>query len=125
MTADERSDAEPSGYTLVCPGVGGYGLDLGRTIAHGADCCQKFAGADPQERERTGLRIPNESASGSSREPSPAELGETMTVTPGEWTPLDDLGTAIYVYGDQSVDVAVQTRVIETLTWAAFVASLG
>lgn len=40
--------------------------------------------------------------------PSPAELGDTMTVAPGEWTPLDDLGTQIYVYGDQPVDIAVQ-----------------
>lgn len=41
-------------------------------------------------------------------EPSPAQLGETMSVDPGEWTPLDDLGTEIYVYGDRPVDVAVQ-----------------
>jgi hypothetical protein len=54
------------------------------------------------------LAHPSESASVFSLEPSPAELGETMTVTPGEWTPLDDLGTQIYVYGDQPVDVAVQ-----------------
>jgi hypothetical protein len=41
-------------------------------------------------------------------EPSPAELGDTMTVQPGEWTPLDDHGTEIYLYGDQPADVAVQ-----------------
>lgn len=41
-------------------------------------------------------------------EPSPAELGDTMTLAPGEWEPLDDIGTQIYVYGDQPVDVAVQ-----------------
>lgn len=43
-----------------------------------------------------------------SLEPSPAQLGETMTVAAGEWTPLDDLGTQLYVYGDQPVDIAVQ-----------------
>lgn len=43
-----------------------------------------------------------------SLEPSPAEMGETATLTPGEWEPLDDIGTQIYVYGDQPVDVAVQ-----------------
>lgn len=38
--------------------------------------------------------------------PSPAQTGETMTVAPGEWEPLDDHGTQIYVYGDQSIDIA-------------------
>ncbi len=42
-------------------------------------------------------------------EPSPAEMGDTMTVVPGEWTPLDDHGTEIYLYGDQPVDIALQT----------------
>lgn len=41
-------------------------------------------------------------------EPSPAQLGDTMTVAPGEWTPLDDRGTEIYLYGDRPVDIAVQ-----------------
>jgi hypothetical protein len=41
-------------------------------------------------------------------EPSPAQMGDTMTVTACEWTPLDDHGTQIYVYGDQPVDIAVQ-----------------
>lgn len=40
--------------------------------------------------------------------PSPAEMGVTMTVAPGEWTPLDDIGTQVYIYGDQPVDLAVQ-----------------
>lgn len=43
-----------------------------------------------------------------SLEPSPAELGDTMTVAPGEWTPLDDIGTQIYLYGDRPADIAVQ-----------------
>lgn len=43
-----------------------------------------------------------------SLEPSPAELGDTMAVAPGEWTPLDDEGTQIYVYGDQPIDIAFQ-----------------
>lgn len=41
-------------------------------------------------------------------EPSPAELGDTMTITPGEWTPLDDHGAEIYLYGDQPADIAFQ-----------------
>lgn len=47
--------------------------------------------------------------------PSPAQLGQTMTVTPGEWTPLDDHGTQIYAYPDGSdavtheFTIAVQT----------------
>lgn len=41
-------------------------------------------------------------------EPSPAQLGDTMTINPGEWTSLDDNGTEIYLYGDRSVDVAVR-----------------
>lgn len=40
--------------------------------------------------------------------PSPAQLGDTMTLAPGEWTPLDDNGTEIYVYGDRPVDIALQ-----------------
>jgi hypothetical protein len=40
--------------------------------------------------------------------PGAAQLGETMTVDPREWTPLDDHGTEIYVYGDQPVDIAYQ-----------------
>lgn len=50
---------EPSGYTPVCPGVAGYGRGLGRTVAHGADCCARFAAMEQGERERIGLRIPN------------------------------------------------------------------
>lgn len=42
-----------------------------------------------------------------SLEPSPAQMGDTMTLAPGVWEPLDDIGTQIYVYGDQPVDVAV------------------
>lgn len=42
-------------------------------------------------------------------EPSPAELGDTITVAPGEWTPLDDEGTQIYLYGDRPVTLATQT----------------
>ncbi|WP_433730811.1 hypothetical protein ACQP2Y_21075 [Actinoplanes sp. CA-051413] len=49
-----------------------------------------------------------------SLEPSPAQLGDTMTLTAGEWTPLDDIGTEIYVYGDQPVDVAVQYAEVES-----------
>ncbi|GLW32244.1 hypothetical protein [Actinoplanes regularis] len=48
-----------------------------------------------------------------SLEPSPAQLGETMTLSPGEWTPLDDLGTEIYLYGDQPADVAVQVADVD------------
>lgn len=40
--------------------------------------------------------------------PGAAHLGEGMTVNPGEWTPLDDHGTEIYVYGDQPVDIVVK-----------------
>jgi hypothetical protein len=46
-------------------------------------------------------------------EPSPAELGETATVAPGEWTPLDDHGTQLYVYGNQPVNIAVQTADVD------------
>lgn len=46
-------------------------------------------------------------------EPSPAQMGETMTVTAGEWTPLDDHGTQIYVYGDRDVDIAFQTADVD------------
>ena len=42
--------------------------------------------------------------------PGAAHLGDTMTITPGEWTPLDDNGTQIYLYGDQPADVAVQIQ---------------
>ena len=45
--------------------------------------------------------------------PSPAELGDTMTVEAGEWTPLDDIGTQIYVYGDRPVDIAVQVAEVD------------
>lgn len=48
-----------------------------------------------------------------SLEPSPAEMGDTMTVDPGVWTPLDDIGTELYVYGDQPVDVAVQRAPVD------------
>lgn len=48
-----------------------------------------------------------------SLEPSPAELGDTTTLDPGEWTPLDEIGTQIYVYGDRPVDVAVQYAEVE------------
>jgi hypothetical protein len=44
-----------------------------------------------------------------STEPSPAQLGETMTLDAGEWTSLDDHGTQIYLYGEQPVDIAFQT----------------
>lgn len=43
-----------------------------------------------------------------SLEPSPAQLGDTMTVAPNEWTPLDDYGTEIYVYGDQPITLVVR-----------------
>jgi hypothetical protein len=46
--------------------------------------------------------------------PSPAQLGDTMTVEPGKWTPLDEIGTQVYVYGDQSVDVAIQYAEVES-----------
>lgn len=39
---------------------------------------------------------------------APATLGEGLTVTPGEWTPLDDAGTQIYLYGDRPADIVVQ-----------------
>lgn len=42
-------------------------------------------------------------------DPSPAEIGDTMTVEPGEWTPLDEHGTEVYLYGDQPVTLAIQT----------------
>jgi len=50
-----------------------------------------------------------------SLEPSPAQLGDTMTLTPGEWTPLDEIGTQIYVYGDQPVDIAIQYAEVESV----------
>lgn len=55
---------------------------------------------------------PSESTSGDqdSLEPSPAELGDTITVAPGEWTPIDDYGTEIYAYGDQPVTLVVKQR---------------
>lgn len=43
-----------------------------------------------------------------SLEPSPAQMGETATVPPGEWWPLDDHGTQIWVYGGKAVDIAYQ-----------------
>lgn len=43
-----------------------------------------------------------------SLEPSPAELGDTITVTPNEWTPIGDNGTEIYVYGDQPITLVVR-----------------
>lgn len=49
-----------------------------------------------------------------SLEPSPAELGDTTTLAPGEWTPLGEIGTQIYVYGDQSVDIAIQYAEVES-----------
>lgn len=58
--------------------------------------------------ERCRRAVPDLPAPDDSLEPSPAELGDTMTVEPGEWTPLDDYGTQLYVYGDRSVDIAVQ-----------------
>lgn len=45
--------------------------------------------------------------------PGAAHLGDTTTIRPGEWTPLDEIGTEIYVYGDQPVDIAVQTSSTE------------
>ena len=44
--------------------------------------------------------------------PSPAQLGETVSVTAGEWTALDDY-TQIWVYGDRSVDIAFQTTDVD------------
>ncbi len=49
-----------------------------------------------------------------SLEPSPAEMGDTTTLTPGEWTPLDEIGTQIYIYGDQPVDIAIQYAEVES-----------
>ncbi|GGK89373.1 hypothetical protein [Mangrovihabitans endophyticus] len=49
-----------------------------------------------------------------SLEPSPAQMGDTTTLAPGEWTPIDEIGTQIYVYGDQPVDVAVQYAEVES-----------
>ena len=40
--------------------------------------------------------------------PGAAHLGDTMTIQPKQWTPIDDHGTEIYLYGDQPADVAVQ-----------------
>jgi hypothetical protein len=45
--------------------------------------------------------------------PSPAELGDTLTVDPRVWTPLDDHGTQLYVYGDQQVEIAVQIAPVD------------
>lgn len=45
--------------------------------------------------------------------PSPAELGDTLTVNPRVWTPLDDHGTKIYMYRDQPVDIAVQIAPVD------------
>lgn len=49
-----------------------------------------------------------------SLEPSPAELGDTTTLAAGEWTPLDEIGTQIYVYGTEPVDVAIQYAEVES-----------
>lgn len=54
--------------------------------------------------------------------PGAAHLGDTLTVQPREWTPLDDNGTQICVYGDQPVDVAVQPADISNQIRAAVVA---
>ncbi|GAA0493879.1 hypothetical protein Ade02nite_21010 [Paractinoplanes deccanensis] len=40
--------------------------------------------------------------------PGAAHLGEGMTIEPEKWTPIDDNGTEIYVYGDRSVDIVVR-----------------
>jgi hypothetical protein len=45
--------------------------------------------------------------------PGAAHLGDTMTIDPRVWTPLDDHGTQLYVYGDQRVDIAVQTADVD------------
>lgn len=58
--------------------------------------------------------IPRPADQHDDREPSPAELGDTMTVEPGAWTPLDEIGTEIYVYGDRPVDIAVQYAAVES-----------
>ncbi len=49
-----------------------------------------------------------------SLEPSPAEMGDTTTLQPGVWERLDEIGTQIYVYGDQPVDVAIQYAEVES-----------
>jgi hypothetical protein len=40
--------------------------------------------------------------------PGATQDGDGMTVQPGEWTPIDDNGTEIYVYGEQPVDIVVR-----------------
>lgn len=40
--------------------------------------------------------------------PGAAHLGDSMTVEPNEWTSIDDNGTEIYLYGDQSVEIVVR-----------------
>jgi len=40
--------------------------------------------------------------------PGAAQEGDSMTVKPREWTPIDDNGTEIYLYGDQPVDIVVK-----------------
>lgn len=46
-------------------------------------------------------------------EASPAQLGETTTLLPRTWTPLDDHGTSVYAYGDQRVDIAFTTADVD------------
>jgi hypothetical protein len=41
-------------------------------------------------------------------DPSPATLGDTISVAPNEWTPIDDYGTEIYLYGDQPCTLVVR-----------------
>lgn len=48
-----------------------------------------------------------------SLEPSPAEMGDTTTLQPGVWEPLDEIGTQVYVYGNQPVDIAIQYAAVE------------
>lgn len=41
--------------------------------------------------------------------PNPAQLGASLTLDPEEWTPLDDNGTEIWLYGDQPVTIVVRS----------------
>lgn len=52
---------------------------------------------------------PTEPTEPSPAEPSPAELGDTITVAPGEWTPLDD-HIEVYLYGDQPAALVVRSE---------------
>ncbi len=45
--------------------------------------------------------------------PGAAHLGEGMTIRPCEWTPIDDHGTQIYLYGDQSADIVIQIAPVD------------